>query len=112
MTPMMRDALKFIASYTDAHNGVPPSFTEIAGALQIKSKSSVYRIICQLEERGLIRRLAKRPRAIEVVRTTVSSQMAIAGAAILRAFVKGDDNALAHIASDVYDAMDRIRRYV
>jgi len=48
--------------------GVPPSFDEMKDALNLRSKSGIHRLITALEERGFIRRLAHRARAIEVVR--------------------------------------------
>lgn len=49
-------------------HGVPPSFEEMRDALKLKSKSGIHRLIKGLEERGYIRRLAYRARALEVVR--------------------------------------------
>src|SRR5210317_1512675 len=49
-------------------DGVPPSFDEMKEALDLRSKSGIHRLITALEERGFIRRLAHRARAIEVVR--------------------------------------------
>jgi repressor LexA len=48
--------------------GVSPSFEEMKEALSLKSKSGIHRLITGLEERGFIRRLAHRARALEVVR--------------------------------------------
>jgi len=48
--------------------GVPPSFDEMKDALDLRSKSGIHRLITALEERGFIRRLPNRARAIEVVR--------------------------------------------
>jgi repressor LexA len=48
--------------------GVPPSFEEMKEALSLKSKSGIHRLITALEERGFIRRLAHRARALEVVK--------------------------------------------
>ena len=48
--------------------GVSPSFEEMKEALSLKSKSGIHRLISGLEERGFIRRLAHRARALEVVR--------------------------------------------
>ena len=48
--------------------GVSPSFDEMKGALQLASKSGVHRLITALEERGFIRRLAHRARALEVLK--------------------------------------------
>ncbi|MDB5719816.1 MAG: lexA [Alphaproteobacteria bacterium] len=50
--------------------GVSPSFEEMKEALALKSKSGVHRLISALEERGFIRRLANRARALEVLRPT------------------------------------------
>ncbi|GAB5431739.1 MAG: transcriptional repressor LexA [Epibacterium sp.] len=49
-------------------DGVPPSFDEMKTALDLRSKSGIHRLITALEERGFIRRLAHRARAIEVIR--------------------------------------------
>jgi repressor LexA len=49
-------------------SGVSPSFEEMKEALSLKSKSGIHRLITGLEERGFIRRLAHRARALEVVR--------------------------------------------
>jgi len=48
--------------------GVPPSFDEMKDALDLRSKSGIHRLITALEERGFIRRLEKRARALEVIR--------------------------------------------
>ena len=57
--------------YIDRHlseSGVSPSFEEMKEALDLKSKSGVHRLISALEERGFIRRLANRARALEVLK--------------------------------------------
>jgi repressor LexA len=51
-----------------AAEGVAPSFDEMKDALGLKSKSGIHRLITALEERGFLRRLAHRARALEVVR--------------------------------------------
>ncbi len=51
-----------------ADTGVSPSFEEMKEALDLKSKSGVHRLISALEERGFIRRLANRARALEVLK--------------------------------------------
>src|SRR5271167_2520150 len=48
--------------------GVSPSFDEMKEALNLKSKSGIHRLITALEERGFLRRLAHRARALEVVK--------------------------------------------
>jgi repressor LexA len=54
-------------------SGVPPSFDEMKDALDLASKSGIHRLILALEERGFIRRLANRARALEVIRLPESS---------------------------------------
>jgi repressor LexA len=53
--------------------GVPPSFDEMKDALGLKSKSGVHRLVTALEERGFIRRLHHRARALEVVKLPEAS---------------------------------------
>ena len=48
--------------------GVPPSFDEMKDALELKSKSGIHRLITALEERGFIRRLPNRARALEILK--------------------------------------------
>lgn len=48
--------------------GIPPSFDEMKDALNLKSKSGIHRLITALEERGFIRRLPNRARALEVIK--------------------------------------------
>src|SRR5947209_19007260 len=48
--------------------GIPPSFDEMKEALDLRSKSGIHRLITALEERGFIRRLPNRARAIEVIK--------------------------------------------
>jgi repressor LexA len=49
-------------------SGIPPSFDEMKDALDLASKSGIHRLITALEERGFIRRLPNRARALEVIR--------------------------------------------
>ena len=67
--------------------GVPPSFDEMKDALDLRSKSGIHRLITALEERGFIRRLPNRARAIEVIKLpeSVDPGRAAAGAASRRA---------------------------
>lgn len=48
--------------------GIPPSFDEMKDALDLKSKSGIHRLITALEERGFLRRMEKRARALEIVK--------------------------------------------
>lgn len=60
-----------LLQYIDSHirkRGVSPSFDEMKDALGLKSKSGIHRLITGLEERGFIRRLAHRARALEILR--------------------------------------------
>ena len=67
LTKKQYDLLNFIHHRT-IRDGVPPSFDEMKEALDLRSKSGIHRLITALEERGFIRRLAHRARAIEIVR--------------------------------------------
>jgi repressor LexA len=67
LTRKQYDLLMFIHARTQ-RDGVSPSFDEMKEALDLRSKSGIHRLITALEERGFIRRLAHRARAIEVVR--------------------------------------------
>ena len=49
-------------------SGIPPSFDEMKDALDLKSKSGIHRLITALEERGFIRRMEKRARALEIIK--------------------------------------------
>ena len=58
--------------------GVPPSFDEMKDALDLRSKSGIHRLIKALEERGFIKRLPNRARAIDVIRLPESIQPSLA----------------------------------
>jgi len=67
LTRKQLDLLDFINKRME-RDGVPPSFDEMRDALDLRSKSGIHRLITALEERGFIRRLAHRARAIEIVK--------------------------------------------
>ena len=67
LTKKQLDLLDFINRRVQ-RDGVPPSFDEMKEALDLRSKSGIHRLITALEERGFIRRLAHRARAIEIVK--------------------------------------------
>jgi repressor LexA len=67
LTAKQHELLLFIQQRLE-DSGISPSFEEMKEALDLKSKSGVHRLISALEERGFIRRLANRARALEVVR--------------------------------------------
>lgn len=66
MTPQQARALAYLRDFT-AMNGYCPSYDEIARHIGMKSKTGIYRVVHALEERGHIRRIPNRARAIEVV---------------------------------------------
>ncbi|MGB1007200.1 MAG: transcriptional repressor LexA, partial [Thalassobaculaceae bacterium] len=67
LTRKQQELLRFIEARLDA-DGVSPSFEEMKAALDLKSKSGIHRLITALEERGFIRRLPHRARALEVLK--------------------------------------------
>ena len=67
LTRKQLELLEFIKERVD-RDGVPPSFDEMKDALDLRSKSGIHRLITALEERGFIRRLAHRARALEIVK--------------------------------------------
>ncbi len=67
LTAKQHELLLFIQQRLE-DTGISPSFEEMKEALDLKSKSGVHRLISALEERGFIRRLANRARALEVMR--------------------------------------------
>jgi repressor LexA len=67
LTQKQKELLLFIHDRMRA-DGVPPSFDEMKDALDLKSKSGIHRLITALVERGIIRRLPHRARAIEVIK--------------------------------------------
>lgn len=67
LTQKQKDLLMFINERL-TETGVPPSFDEMKDALSLKSKSGIHRLITALEERGFIRRLPHRARALEVLK--------------------------------------------
>ena len=67
LTRKQYELLRFIHERL-TESGVPPSFDEMKEALDLRSKSGIHRLITALEERGFIRRLPNRARAIEVIK--------------------------------------------
>lgn len=73
LTQKQKELLLFIHSRLQ-ESGVPPSFDEMKDALELKSKSGIHRLITALEERGFIRRLPHRARALEVIKLPESAE--------------------------------------
>src|SRR5213592_3565939 len=67
LTRKQHELIRFIQTRLE-ETGVSPSFEEMKEALELKSKSGVHRLISALEERGFIRRLPNRARALEVLK--------------------------------------------
>jgi repressor LexA len=76
LTRKQNELLRFIHERLQ-EEGVPPSFEEMKEALDLRSKSGIHRLIMALEERGFIRRLPNRARAIEVLRLPESATVSV-----------------------------------
>jgi repressor LexA len=76
LTPKQQELLSFIQTRLE-EGGVSPSFEEMKEALDLKSKSGIHRLINALEERGFIRRLPNRARALEVVKLPEAMRLAV-----------------------------------
>lgn len=72
LTQKQLRVLHFIEAYIMTHGGVSPSMNEISGFLGRGSKSSALKLLVALEERGRIRRMRNRARAIEVVKPSLA----------------------------------------
>ncbi|HVE00375.1 MAG TPA: transcriptional repressor LexA [Sphingomicrobium sp.] len=81
LTAKQRELLLFIQARL-GQNGISPSFDEMREALDLKSKSGVHRLISALEERGFIRRLPNRARALEVLKLPDVSAPAPSGTVV------------------------------
>ena len=77
LTKKQRELLLFINQRLTA-TGISPSFDEMKDALSLKSKSGIHRLVSGLEERGFIRRLPHRARALEVVKLPEESAAGVA----------------------------------
>ena len=80
LTRKQSELLTYLSDHMQQHD-VPPSFDEMRDALGLASKSGVHRLVSGLEERGYIRRLANRARAIEILKPVT----AVAGGVFTRA---------------------------
>ena len=77
LTRKQHELLMFIHERVK-ETGVPPSFDEMKDALDLRSKSGIHRLISALEERGFIRRLPHRARALEILKLPESIQPSLA----------------------------------
>jgi repressor LexA len=91
--------------------GVPPSFDEMKDALDLRSKSGIHRLITALEERGFIRRLPNRARALEVIRLPETVAPAMGSPRARSGFspnvIEGSLGKVAKVPSDKEDGGNR-----
>ena len=80
LTRKQSELLAYLSDHMQQHD-VPPSFDEMRDALGLASKSGVHRLVSGIEERGYIRRLANRARAIEILKPVTAA----AGGVVTRA---------------------------
>ena len=76
LTAKQHELLHFIQERLDA-SGISPSFEEMKEALGLKSKSGIHRLISALEERGFLRRLPNRARALEVLKVPEATKPSV-----------------------------------
>ena len=81
LTAKQHELIQFIQTRL-AETGISPSFEEMKEALDLKSKSGVHRLISALEERGFIRRLPNRARALEVIKQPEDATPAVRAPAV------------------------------
>ncbi|MEP3051689.1 MAG: transcriptional repressor LexA [Erythrobacter sp.] len=95
LTAKQHELIRFIQQRLE-ETGISPSFEEMKEALDLKSKSGVHRLISALEERGFIRRLPNRARALEVIKqpedSTPAPRPAVAADVVARATSKPSAN--------------------
>ena len=72
LTKKQKEILNYIQKF-QSKNGVTPSYEEMKTALNLKSKSGIHRLILALEERGFVKRLAHKARALEVIKDGISN---------------------------------------
>ncbi len=72
LTKKQKELLNYIQKF-QSKNGVTPSYEEMKSALNLKSKSGIHRLILALEERGFVKRLAHKARALEIIKDGISN---------------------------------------
>jgi len=81
LTRKQSELLTYLSNHMQQHD-VPPSFDEMRDALGLASKSGVHRLVSGLEERGYIRRLANRARAIEILKPVTAAASGVVTRAV------------------------------
>ncbi len=106
LTAKQHELIRFIQERLE-ETGISPSFEEMKEALDLKSKSGVHRLISALEERGFLRRLPNRARALEVIRepgdTTPARSAASAGDNVVALTQPAQRSAQSQAANDVIE---------
>ena len=72
LTKKQKQLLNYIGTF-QRRNGVTPSYEEMKDALELKSKSGIHRLILALEERGFVKRLAHKARALEIIKDGITN---------------------------------------
>jgi repressor LexA len=72
LTIKQKQLLNYIGTF-QSRNGVTPSYEEMKDALELKSKSGIHRLILALEERGFVKRLAHKARALEIIKDGITN---------------------------------------
>ena len=72
LTKKQKELLNYIQNF-QSKSGVTPSYEEMKSALRLKSKSGIHRLVIALEERGFVKRLAHKARALEVIKDGISN---------------------------------------
>ena len=72
LTKKQKKLLTYIRNF-QSKNGVTPSYEEMKVALNLRSKSGIHRLIIALEERGFVKRLAHKARALEIIKDGISN---------------------------------------
>ncbi len=72
LTKKQKELLTYIQNFQNK-SGVTPSYEEMKSALNLKSKSGIHRLIIALEERGFVKRLAHKARALEIIKDGISN---------------------------------------
>ncbi len=107
LTRKQLELLKFISKRLEK-DGVSPSFDEMKEALDLRSKSGIHRLITALEERGFIRRLPHRARAIEILQIPES----LADAGFKPSVIDGGNKGLPPSSNPMPSRMDAVELQV
>jgi repressor LexA len=102
LTKKQSELLRFIQERLK-ETGVPPSFDEMKDALDLRSKSGIHRLIMALEERGFIRRLPNRARALEVLRLPESTSPSSRSQGFSPSVIEGDLGRVRSLPSGMID---------